>query len=73
MKLPEWSELAEEALVKHGPAASRLARLHCLRSIAVSLECIAKTLSCQFSPSTRDHECWIERLDGHSVREVPGD
>lgn len=50
-----------------------LAQLHCLRSIAVSLECLAKTLSCEFAPSAGDHKYWIKRLNAHSVREVPGD
>jgi len=71
MKLPEWDKQCEKATeCQCGPF--ELGVLHCLRSIAVSLESAVMLMATQFDQITPSHmDGVMGQLDAHSVREVP--
>lgn len=84
MKLPEFEKFKEPGSMD-GISRFELAQLHCLRSIAVSLEVIAVTMTGD-STAIRDEaangnvehaieamNCLIAIVGAHSVKEAPGD
>ena len=71
MKLPEWDDLAAETL-GHTITSFKLACLHIARSIAVSMEVIAREAIWKGTsqmPGSRPYG--LEALAKVSVREVP--
>ncbi len=69
MKLPEIDEVQLE-IAMTGQNHIELAQLHCLRSIAVSLEVMAGVVTRETKQGSEDHIIAVlSRLRAHSVRE----